>query len=360
MVTFTLPIWTAELAPKHIRGTLGCTMQLACVLGSQLAFGINIPERVTWQLSLGAPILPAAIVVIFIFMFPESPRYVLQHEGSAAAEATLVRLRGTTEVSEEMAEIQTALVEAQAQDQVSWSVLWTDPSIRRRMIIANMLQWMQQFTGVNALLGQGPKLFIDAGVPMNENLAGFITSAFNLVGTVVMMVIVDKKGRRPLLLMGAICMFVFMLAAGFAAHFGANTTLGGYVILICCCLYFFGFAIAWGGIPWVYPAEIFPMDIKEKALSTSVCSQWIANFLVAQITPRQIDNWGASATFFFYSVFIAFSFGFVYVFVPEVKGVAIEDMDSIFGPRKYHLNDPKTAIEGPTAVYGESKTPGVV
>lgn len=337
MVTFTLPIWTAELAPKHIRGVLGCTMQLAVVIGSQIAAGINIPDNVSWRESLGAPIVPAAIVIIFIFFFPESPRFLLQTKGAIEARSILVKLRGTENVNDEMDEIQQAI--EQEKNEAPWHVLWTDPSIRRRLIISNMLQWMQQFTGINALLGQGPKLFLAAGVPLHANTAGFISSSFNLVGTVVMMFIIDRKGRRPLLLMGGFGMLFFMLTAGFIDYFylpdSVHKYAAGWGLLISVCLYFFSFAIAWGGIPWVYPSEIFPMDVKEKAISTSVCSQWLANFLIAQVTPRQIDSWGVSATFFFYSVFIAASIVFVYFFIPEIKGLSMEEMDGIFGERKY-------------------------
>lgn len=346
VVTFALPMWTAELAPKHIRGTLGCTMQLAVVIGSQIAAGINIPDHVEWRHSLGAPIAPAALVMLFIYFFPESPRFLFQSKGAKEARSTLVKLRGTDNVDEELLEIEESI--KNESQEAPWSVLWTDKSIRKRVIIANMLQWMQQFTGINALLGQGPKLFAAAGVPMTGNQAGFFTSAFNLVGTIVMMIIIDKKGRRPLLLFGAVGMFVFMAAAGIVAQFmlydvdasklvrTSQEVVGGWLLLALVCMYFMSFAIAWGGIPWVYPAEIFPMDVKEKALSTSVFSQWIANWLIAFITPKQVDIWGVPATFYFYAAFIVLSTAFVYFYIPEIKGVAIEDMDTIFGERKYN------------------------
>lgn len=358
IVTFALPMWTAELAPKEIRGALGCTMQLAVVIGSQIAAGINIPQTVTWQNSLAAPIAPAVVVMLFIYFFPESPRHVFQTNGAQAARTVLVKLRGTDQVDAELNDIESSL--SFETKQAPWSVLWTDPSIRRRVIIANMLQWMQQFTGINALLGQGPKLYAASGIDLDPNVANFITNSFNLAGTIIMMVVIDKWGRRRLLLAGAVGMFFFMSSAGFLVYFFKSSLVAMWMLLGCCCLYFLSFAIAWGGIPWVYPSEIFPMDVKEKALSTSVCSQWIANWVVAFLTPYQIDKWGSSdirpaPTFFFYSIFIVFNFAFVYFYVPEIKGVALEDMDTIFGERQYiNTNAEKEAA------YNQVSTPVVM
>ena len=149
-----------------------------------------------------------------------------------------------------------------------------------------------------------------------------------------MMYLIDRRGRRPLLLTGAIGMALGLLASAALAQFMVQDDFGGWLLMVCVSFYLFSYSIAWGGIPWIYPSEIFPMDVKEKALSVSVTCQWVANFLIAQITPRQIDAWGAAATFLFYGVFVVASLLTVYLYVPEIKGVALEAMDNIFGPRR--------------------------
>merc|ERR1712136_149598 len=181
----------------------------------------------------------------------------------------------------------------------SWTALWSVPSIRRRVIVANMLQWLQQFTGVNAILSYGPSIFQSANVPLSALGCAIVTNLCNLGATVFMMLVIDKWGRRTLLLL--------------------------------VCLYMSAFAISWGGVPWVYPSEIFPMSVKEKAMSTSVFSQWVANFLIAYLVPQQVDWTSVPGTFAFYAVCCAGAFALVCAFVPETKGLLLEEMGRLFG-----------------------------
>jgi MFS family permease len=239
-------------------------------------------------------------------------------------------------VDDEVAAIEEAI--EQEKEEQPYSVLFTDPSIRKRVIIANMLQWLQQFTGINAMVGYGPSVFIALGLPLDPNVANFTAQAFNLVGTIIMMTVIDKMGRRPLLISGAVVMFLTMFIAGIIqeAWNVDKSATKAWIQFSLLCVYFLGFAIAWGGVPWVYPSEIFPMEIKEKALSTSVFSQWMANFVIAQIVQRLIASIGIGYTFLFFSAFLFFAIFYVYFFVPETKGVPLEDMDKLFGPRQYH------------------------
>merc|ERR1740121_2125291 len=151
-----------------------------------------------------------------------------------------------------------------------------------------------------------------------------------------MMVLIDRFGRRPLLLIGSGAMFLWMLFAAVIAiqmevydnHKGMGTML-----MVCLCGYIVSFGIGWGGVCWVYPSEIFPMDVKEKAMSTSVGSQWLANFLIAYLVPLQVNHIGLPGTFAFYSVCLAINFAVVYFFIKETAGRDLDDMDQIFGAR---------------------------
>merc|ERR1712070_605631 len=106
----------------------------------------------------------------------------------------------------------------------------------------------------------------------------------------------------------------------------------GYLLVGAVCIYALGFG-PWGAVPWIYPSEIFPMDVKEKAMSSSVCSQWAANFLIAFMVVGQVHSWGAWGTLTFYAVACGIVVAYIALCVPEIKGVRIEDMESIFGPR---------------------------
>merc|ERR1719436_1354689 len=147
---------------------------------------------------------------------------------------------------------------------------------------------------------------------------------------------IDRFGRRPLLLVGSAAMFAWMLVAAIIAiqmEVYDNHRGMGAALLVCLCGYIVSFGIGWGGVCWVYPSEIFPMDVKEKAMSTSVGSQWLANFLIAFLVPYQVQLFSLYGTFIFYAVCLVVIFLLVFFLVPETKGVPMEEMDNLFGAR---------------------------
>jgi len=343
IVTYALPMFISEVSPPEIRGTLGSAFQLLMVMGMIGASLLNTQDWFTYQASFSLPVYPAVIICLGIFCMPDSPRFALMkgmrnhdtEEGSRRAFKALKKLRGSKKKAEaELEDIKRSL--EQQEEEAPWSMLWECPSIRKRVLIANGLQWMQQFCGINALLSFGPSMLKSAHLEMDIQVAQFIINCFNLVGTVAMMVVIDKFGRRPLLLVGAGMMFVFMAASAVLAwHMEAKEHSSGLAtgLMICLCGYISFFGIGWGGVCWVYPSEIFPMDIKEKAMSTSVGSQWLANFLIAYLVPHQVAAFHLWGTFTFYAVCLLVIFLMVFFLVPETKGVPFEEMDRLFGPR---------------------------
>jgi len=204
------------------------------------------------------------------------------------------------------------------------------------MGIASMLQWLQEFTGINAIIGYGPSLFNSAGVPISGLWCGLMSMASLLSGTCLMMLVIDSWGRRFLLLLSAGGMSIFVTAAAICATLigGEQSSVAvGWALLICICGYCVAFSLGFGPIAWLYPSEIFPMDVKERALSFSVFSQWFGNFVIACIVPQQVQWLKPGGTFVFYAVCIAIAWMSVYHFVPETKGLSLESMDELFGPR---------------------------
>jgi sugar porter (SP) family MFS transporter len=352
-VTYALPMFISEVAPTQIRGILGSMMQLTVVCGVLFASCLNLIKTFPYSLSFSLPSYPAAIVALGIFFFPMSPRFALlkfkrlqqPEEGVQRAKDSLKRLRGNEiEADKELIELQHAM-EAES-GEAPWGTLFSDKSIRKRVVIANMLQWSQQFTGVNAILSYGPSIFNDAGVPIDPLVASVIVNFCMLAATIATMFVIDTWGRRFLLLLGGGVMFVSMSVAAFLAYLikeiqqienPSQSDLDtshtyGLILVVAVCIYAIGFG-PWGAIPWVYPSEIFPMDVKEKAMSTSVCSQWAANFLIAYLVVGQVSAWGSWGTLAFYAASCGVVVAYVAVGVPEIKGVRIEDMQSIFGAR---------------------------
>eukprot|EP00931_Biecheleriopsis_adriatica_P050030 TRINITY_DN28954_c0_g1_i1.p1 TRINITY_DN28954_c0_g1~~TRINITY_DN28954_c0_g1_i1.p1 ORF type:complete len:587 (-),score=82.65 TRINITY_DN28954_c0_g1_i1:487-2247(-) len=345
VVTYALPMFVSEISPAEIRGALGSMMQLTCVFGSVVASLLNTQPWFDYRMSFSLPVIPAIIVAAGIFSFPMSPRFAIlkynrqgaPEEGLRCAEASLRILRSSEEeVKAELKELQESCRETEKVR--PWSTLYNDPSIRRRVIVANFLQWGQQFTGINAILGYGPTIFKDAGVPLSGLTCALLTNLFNFVFTCVMMYAIDKLGRRTLLLLAGVLMLFFMTLSATRAQMIEATpkndpsrVTAGWALLFCVCCYMGSFAVGWGGTPWIYPSEIFPMDIKERAMSTSVFSQWTANFIIAYIVPQQVSFMGAWGTFTFYSFSMLGVLSVVYQLVPETKGLELEEMEALFG-----------------------------
>eukprot|EP00450_Noctiluca_scintillans_P021179 CAMPEP_0194520284 /NCGR_PEP_ID=MMETSP0253-20130528/54194_1 /TAXON_ID=2966 /ORGANISM="Noctiluca scintillans" /LENGTH=561 /DNA_ID=CAMNT_0039364499 /DNA_START=34 /DNA_END=1719 /DNA_ORIENTATION=+ len=342
VVTYALPMFISEVVEPEYRGALGCSMQLTMVIGTVIASILNVQSWFSYNLSFLLPTWPAALVAMGIFFFPVSPRFALidgarrklPDGGDERAWKALRQLRGSDDAAdEELNELRESL--RGESDDVSWRDMWGQPSIRRRIVIANMLQWLQQFTGINAILSYGPPIFQSAGVPLNPLQCAVLVNVCNLLATIFMTLVIDRWGRRTLLLIGASAMCLFLSAATWLAWeiegSPESRPLLGCCLLACVCLYMCSFAIAWGGVPWVYPSEIFPMSVKEKAMSTSVFSQWLANFLIAFLVPQQVAFMKVSGTFLFYSVCLAIAFVSVWMFVPETKGLLLEEMGKLFG-----------------------------
>jgi len=349
-VTFVLPMFISEVAPPAIRGALGASYQLMMVIGMLLATCLNVlpvlgVEWFDYQASFSLPLYPAVIICLGILFFPPSPRWVLtkyhgkpnEKEGDERARAALLTLRGNKEAADfELAELKEHIQEEAERPKGQWATLWRDPSIRKRVIIANALQWMQQFTGINALLSFGPTMLKEAQLEINPFIGQVIITCFNLAATVAMVTTIDKLGRRTLLLGGAAGMFICMSGSAIVAYCIVELKMTdgtGLILLALLCGYIASFGIGWGGVPWVYPSEIFPMDVKEMALSTSVGSQWLANFLIAYLVPLQTHYIGLPGTFAFYAVCLAVNFAIVYFFIPETARRELDDMDQIFGAR---------------------------
>jgi len=301
---------------------------------------LNYQSWFEYEYSFSMPAVPAVCLAMGIFRFPVSPRFalidgkrrMLPDGGDERAWKALRQLRGSDEAADEELNELIEILAVEEQD-ASWTALWSVPSIRRRVIVANMLQWLQQFTGVNAILSYGPSIFQSANVPLSALGCAIVTNLCNLGATVFMMLVIDKWGRRTLLLIGALSMAVCLALTAVAAHLAVahHNPLLGWLVLLLVCLYMSAFAISWGGVPWVYPSEIFPMSVKEKAMSTSVFSQWVANFLIAYLVPQQVDWTSVPGTFAFYAVCCAGAFAFVCAFVPETKGLLLEEMGRLFG-----------------------------
>ena len=354
--SFSLPLFGAEMAPKELRGFLSGFMQMTVVTGIMLANIVNQfveHKRNGWRITYGIAMIAPAVVMLGIFFVPESPRWVYVHKSKDAAEVALKRLRQLDNVDEELEAIGVTVREEG--QQAPWSALM-EGSIAKRVGIAMFLQLLQQATGINPMFSYGGLIFKD--IAGDGIFSVFLLSAVNFVSTIPAMRWVDTTGRRKLLLIGAVGMVVGHLLAGilFTAECSGNEdkvhcpSAWGYIIVACSAFFTFNFAISWGPVCWIYPAEIFPLNVRAKAVSLSTMANWIMGAVMTFVV-KLFPSLHINGVLFLFAVTCTGCGTFVYFFCPETKGILLEDIDTIFNGGKAAAHD--------STKYEEVATPNV-
>ncbi|KDO17623.1 hypothetical protein SPRG_16976 [Saprolegnia parasitica CBS 223.65] len=335
--SFSLPIFGAEMAPKELRGMLSGFMQMAVVTGILLVGFINFALAHSahgWRITNGIAMVFPVIVMAGIFCVPESPRWMYKARGRIAAHRELILLRKTENIHAELDAIADA-IDDEGRHQSSWADLW-HPSIRPRLAIAMLLQLLQQATGINPVFVYGGQIFKD--VVGDGLLSLLILQIVNFVSTIPAMIWVDRYGRRTLLLVGAAGMVIGHLVSATVFSVGCNgnttnldcSTGAGWTMIAATAFFIFNFAISWGPICWIYPAEIFPMKVRAKAVSASTMMNWAMGALMIGI-PKLFPYLNINGVFFLFAALCTVAGVYVYFKCPETKGMFLEDIDELFG-----------------------------
>jgi len=325
---FALPLYNSEISTPSLRGSTGSLFQLNVVIGSFIATLVTLLNS-DWRFGMLLPGLAGGVVSIAIWFVPESPRYVMLHEGYKAGLTVLQQVRsGTTSVDMEAEEMYTQIIIEKDSSQVSYVDLFFLPSLRKRVFIACWLQVAQQLTGVNSFLGYASTLFKDVGVDQ-PLLFNVIWNSIMVLGCVMGLLLIDSSygGRRSQLLGATFLMGPSLIIAGFCLVY----SLAGIIIMVMVCIYGIGFQLAWGSVPWIYPSEIFSMTEREKAVSVAVFLQYAANAVVIIFTPSMMTI-SPSGTIFTFGGLNILNLLFVMTFIKETKGVALEDIGELFAP----------------------------
>merc|ERR550525_1822696 len=286
-----------------------------------------------WALGMFLPGIAGGVLAVASFFIPESPRYVMEQQGYDAGKAMLKRIRrGNVDV--EANEIWAAIQEEANVEQVSYAGICADGNLRKRVIIACGLVVAQQLTGVNAFLSYAGTVFSKCGFD-DPILINIYFNWFMIVFCAIGLALIDSAygGRRSQLLVATCIMGPPLLIA-------ATSLLqdwSAYIVLLMVCLYGGGFQLAWGMVPWIYPAEIFSMAEKETAVSLAVFLNYLFNGLIVYITPMLMD-WSTMGTFY---VFGALNVGcglFVLAYVKETKGIPLDEVPALFFSRQREQN----------------------
>jgi SP family xylose:H+ symportor-like MFS transporter len=329
------PMYIAEIAPARIRGNLVAWNQFAIIFGMLVIYFVNYGiskmgsgdawlNSIGWRYMFLSGTLPAAAFLLLLLLVPETPRYLMLKGNEPGARAVLAKIGTAEEGEAEIAEIRASLSEHHSGRLFSFG--------GKLVFIGIMLSVFQQFVGINVVLYYGPEIFKNVGFDTNASLfQTIIVGAVNLLFTVVAIRTVDKLGRKPLQIIGALVMAVAMLALGTA--FACQ--IQGLTALMCMLLYIAGFAVSWGPVVWVLLSEIFPNQIRGKAMAVAVAAQWIANYLVSSTFPILNENpyllnaFHRGFAYWIYGVMSLLAALFM-LMVPETKGKTLEQLEKLW------------------------------
>lgn len=273
-----------------------------------------------------------AIILVMVYILPESPRWLLAHRREDEARRVLSMLNDH-DINEEFEEIRTS-IQAEQAAQASWTEMFKGGLGTRRVFLGMMLQLAQQLSGVNAL-GYYLPVVLHRSVGLSETIARWVAAA-NAVSyfltTTTSIAFVDKVGRRPLLMIGAAVMAVAFFGVSTGVGIGGalpGTTWPGIIAVIFIWMYFTAFSSGWISIPWLYAAEVNGLSMRTKATSLSTACDWLGNYLVVQATPPGIHHlkWGY---YLIYGVVNVIWVPLIYYFLVETRGRSLEETDRWF------------------------------
>lgn len=324
------PMYIAEIAPEKIRGRLVALYQLAIVVGMLIVFFVNLHiQRLgneTWNLEwgwrwmFGSLALPSAVFGVLLLLVPESPRWLMKFGRRDAAQQVLVRVGGEENARREMAQIEAALQEEEGR----WSELFTTGYFRA-LVVGTLLAVFSQIGGINAVLYYAPEIFKAAGSGTDSAfMQTVIIGLVNLGVTFVAIWLVDKAGRKPLLLAGTLLQIVALAFVGLM--FQQNRS--GLPVLVGILLFVGAYNASTGPITWIFNSEIFPNKFRGRAMSVAIICLWFADWVVTQTFPMLREGVGPAKTFWVYAACSCLCVIYILTLVPETKGRTLEDIEA--------------------------------
>ncbi|XP_056860724.1 sugar transporter ERD6-like 2 isoform X2 [Raphanus sativus] len=309
LISYVVPVYIAEITPKTFRGGFSFTNQLLQCLGISLMFFTG--NFFHWRTLALLSAIPCAMQLIGLFFIPESPRWLAMYGRDQELEVTLTRLRGENfDILEEAAEIRKTVEISRRESQSGIKDLFHMRNAQPLIIIGLGLMLVQQFSGSAAISAYAASIFDKAGFPIN--IGTTILAAVLVPQSIVVILTVDRWGRRPLLLLSSIgvCICSFLI--------GLSYYLQGHVSFFC---------IGLGGLPWVIMSEIFPVNVKVTAGSLVTVSSWFFSWVIIYSFNFTMQ-WSASGTYFIFSGVSLVTIIFIWILVPETKGRTLEEIQA--------------------------------
>ena len=335
IASFTVPLYLSETAPASIRGAMGTLFQLFITIGIFLISVTNVLIA-KWIVSpeKALPVMFAVIVIFAALMFmgslilPESPRWLILKGRREQAIAVLQKTLNTPDdVHREIKEIEKTL----ANEGVNIGIVFKGYFIKI-LIVGIFLQMFQQLVGINVMIYYAPTIFGYAG--MKDIIAMMTVPTVNMLFTFPAIWLVEKWGRKKLLYVGALCMLITMVSAGIVFSMIGNHSdpamIGAapkIILLLAVVIYIFGFAVSWGPVAWLVCSEIFPLQGRELGMTVTTMVNWTFAGLLMDNALTFMQIHGNASIFFLFAGFCVLAVAFVAAFVPETKGVTLEQIE---------------------------------
>ncbi|CAI6099844.1 unnamed protein product [Clonostachys chloroleuca] len=384
-LSMIVPLYVSECAPPEVRGALVALQQLAITFGIMISFWIDYgcnyiggttvetQKDAAWLVPICLQILPAVILFVGMIWMPFSPRWLIHHDREDEARANLASLR---ELSPDHELIQLEFLEIKAQSlfekrsvaekfptlQQQTAIntiklqfaaiksLFESKAMFRRVVVATVTMFFQQWTGINAVLYYAPSIFSQLGLSSNTTslLATGVVGIVMFIATIPAVLWIDRLGRKPVLTIGAIgmalCHFIIAVILArnidnFDSHQGA-----GWAAVVMVWLFVVHFGYSWGPCAWIIIAEVWPLSTRPYGVSLGASSNWMNNFIVGQVTPDMLSGI-TYGTYIIFGLLTSIGAAFIWFFTPETKRLSLEEMDIIFGSEGTAQADTERMLE---------------
>ncbi|KAJ3771280.1 hypothetical protein EV361DRAFT_887287 [Lentinula raphanica] len=337
LLSTIVPIYQSEISPPNHRGALAAAEFSGNVFGYSVSvwtdyFCSFIDSDYSWRIPLLVQCAIGALLAVGSLVMPESPRWLIDTDKDDEGLRVIADLHGgdldNPVARAEYREIKDKVIlERESGEGRSYGMMWR--KYKQRVLLAMSSQAFAQLNGINVISYYAPKVFEEAGwLGRQAILMSGVNSIVYLLSTLPPWYLIDRWGRRPILLSGAVIMAIALFATGYFMYLDRPETPNA--VVTCVIIFNAAFGYSWGPIPWLYPPEIMPLTVRAKGVSLSTATNWAFNFLVGEITPylQEVITW---KLYIMHAFFCCCSFILVYFLYPETKGVTLEEMDAVFG-----------------------------
>ncbi|KAG8683756.1 hypothetical protein FRC08_014096 [Ceratobasidium sp. 394] len=345
MLTF-VPMYQSECAHKSIRGAIITCSQLSTTIGLMIAAVANqsalkVTGARSWRVPIAIQIAFAGVLALGMLFLPESPRYYIKRDRNEDGLRALSRLRQRTTTDPEVVEEFEEIIKNAARDAAMTKSGYLDcfkrGTVKTRTRVLTGLGFLgaQQLTGINFIFYYGTTFFVKAGIS-DPYLISVLANVVNVAFTLPAFVLIDRVGRRPLLICGALWMAICQLIIGAAGiTISTSNATGQRVLVAFVFLYVAAFAMTWGPVAWVVNAELYPLAVRAKAMSMTGATNWAVNFGIGYSVPYLVNEGPGNAglgvkVYFLWGSLCLLCFVYAYFFIPETKGLSLEQVDLLF------------------------------